>query len=55
MTPTDIAGIVQTEIPTPTLRFVDGKLEQLWINKLTGEEVWKRVEKFETKKEQRHG
>jgi hypothetical protein len=54
MNPTDVNGTVTEQTPTGELRFVDGKLEQLWRNVLTGETVWKIVPAFNTK-EKHHG
>lgn len=49
MYPTDVQGAVAVEKPTAELRYVDGKLEQKWINLTTGEEIWRRVPVFDKK------
>lgn len=41
--PSNVQGTVSVEKATPELRFVNGKLEQKWINVVTGQIIWKRV------------
>ena len=54
MLPTNVQGTQEVEKRTAEIRFVDGKLEQKWVNVTTGEEVWRRVESFD-KKGRQHG
>lgn len=49
ITPTNVQGTAAPEKATPELRFVDGKLEQKWINVVTGATFWKRVKAFDSK------
>ena len=49
ITPTNVQGETAIERATPELRFVDGKLEQKWINVLTGAVFWKRVKAYDSK------
>lgn len=46
MLPTNVQGTTEVEKRTNEIRFVDGKLEQKWVNVLTGEEFWRRVDSF---------
>lgn len=49
ISPTNIQGDAATERATPELRFVDGKLEQKWVNIVTGAVFWKRVKAYDSK------
>lgn len=49
LTPTNVQGTTEVMKRTNELRFVNGKLEQKWLNVTTGEEVWRGVDSFDKK------